>query len=472
MTGDPMPEVAQVRRLAFNDEEIGMGFNSKTGLAVGSPLKAFTVVENPSAPGSEVTSSISIVSTHEELQESLGMSFEAQGRYGLVSGSAKAKFAENTNFNSMSTFVIASVVVENPLRRGKNFEITDSAKELLDAVQMEKFERAFGDSFVRGLQTGGEFYAVVRITSVSSSTQAALSTVLQAEYNGLATSGEFRLAFEKAQSSAQSRSEFTSVMYQRAGSGLEISPTVTIEEVIARFKKFPQIAAESASAYETEIATYDTIPLPVPTPVEQEAFLEALADARDRKMRYIQIRNDLEFAFRFPEFFDEPPTPDTLTAATNVYTNLMNAVTQHAIKLSRGQMNPPQFFDPGLLTPPLAEPAPIPLKKKNLQGEVADAPNAMPNLVGQLSSPVVDLLGCVQLENVDHCLVVVGTALDGLGLDPRTLGDFFYTVLRSGVKFEIRGGDWWRPGARIKAQSPSPGELVEPLTVMTLEITQ
>ncbi|MBX9919527.1 MAG: hypothetical protein K2Y33_06860, partial [Mycolicibacterium frederiksbergense] len=255
MTGDPMPEVAQVRRLAFNDEEIGMGFNSKTGLAVGSPLKAFTVVENPSAPGSEVTSSISIVSTHEELQESLGMSFEAQGRYGLVSGSAKAKFAENTNFNSMSTFVIASVVVENPLRRGKNFEITDSAKELLDAVQMEKFERAFGDSFVRGLQTGGEFYAVVRITSVSSSTQAALSTVLQAEYNGLATSGEFRLAFEKAQSSAQSRSEFTSVMYQRAGSGLEISPTVTIEEVIARFKKFPQIAAESASAYETEIAT-------------------------------------------------------------------------------------------------------------------------------------------------------------------------------------------------------------------------
>ncbi|PQP55048.1 hypothetical protein C6A88_00660, partial [Mycolicibacterium austroafricanum] len=84
--------VAQIRRLAFNDEEIGMGFNSRTGLAVGSALEGFSVGADPSAPGAEVSSAISIVSTHEELQESLGMSFDAQGRYGLVSGSAKAAF--------------------------------------------------------------------------------------------------------------------------------------------------------------------------------------------------------------------------------------------------------------------------------------------------------------------------------------------------------------------------------------------
>ena len=113
----------QIRRLAYNDEGIGMGFNSQTGLAVGTALEGFTVQANPSASGAEVTSAISIVSTHEELQESLGMSFEAhkQGRYGLVAGSEKAQFSEKTNYNSMWTFIAASVVVENPLRRGKSF---------------------------------------------------------------------------------------------------------------------------------------------------------------------------------------------------------------------------------------------------------------------------------------------------------------------------------------------------------------
>jgi hypothetical protein len=463
-----MPEVAQIRRLAFNDEEIGMGFNSRTGLAVGSALEGFSVGADPSAPGAEVSSAISIVSTHEELQESLGMSFDAQGRYGLVSGSAKAAFSEKTNFNSMSTFVVASVVVENPLRRGKNFRITPDAKALLDSGQLDKFERAFGDSFVRGLQTGGEFYAVVRITSVSVSTQSALSAALQAEYNGLVASGSFKAEFERTKHSASSRAEFTSVMYQRAGAGMQISPTVTIEEVIDRFKRFPEIAASSASAYETEVATYDTIPLPVPTPVEQEAFLETLSDARDKKLRFIQVRNDLEFALRFPEFFDEPPTSDVLTTAIAVYTKLMNAVTQHAIRLSKGLINPPQFFDPSALSPPLAEPLPVTLKKKNLQADGASQPNTMPNLIGQLSEPVVSLMACIGLEDVDHCLNFLGdNTLEAIGMDPKELGDFFFTILRSGVTPEVIGDP--RGASRIRAQFPAPGVPVAPLSVIRLE---
>lgn len=332
-----MPQLQQIRMLAFNGEEIGMGFNSNTGQAIGSALTGFEIAENPAATGAEVTSSISIISTHEELQETLGMSFDAQGRYGVLGASAKAKFSEQTNYNSMSTFVVARVVVRNPLRRGRNFRITEEARALLTSAQMEVFGRAFGDSFVRGLQTGGEFYAIVRITSVSQRTQASLAATLQAEYNGLVSEGRFMAAFEEAKNSESTRSEFTSVMYQRAGSESEISPTVTIEEVIARFKAFPTIAKANPSAYETEVATYDTIPLPIPTPEEQEAFVEALADAHNRKLRFLQMRNDIEFALRFPEFFENPPGDDVLSAASAIYTRLLNAVTQHAIRLARGK---------------------------------------------------------------------------------------------------------------------------------------
>ncbi|MFI6600264.1 hypothetical protein ACIBHX_28805 [Nonomuraea sp. NPDC050536] len=354
-----MARIPQVRRVLFNDEEIGMGFNSDSGLAVGTALEGFTVSSDPVATGQTVTSTITIVSTHEELQETLGMSFEAQGRYGFFSASAKTTFSESSNYNSTSTFLVARVVVENALRRGRGFKVTGDAKALLDALRFDEFKRAFGDSFVRGLQTGGEFYAVIRITSVSVSHQTSLAATLQAEANGLVASGSFKASFEEANKSAGTRSEYTATMFQKAGSGAQISPTVEIGEVISRFKQFPAIASDSSAAYEAEVVTYDTLPLPVPTPEEQEAFLFALADARERKLGYIQTRNDLEFALRHPDFFRDPPSAEVLMAAISAYTRLINAAMQHAIKLSRGQISPPRLFDPGELVPPLTEPAPI-----------------------------------------------------------------------------------------------------------------
>lgn len=358
-----MPQVPQVRRIIFNDEEIGMGFNSQSGLAIGTALEGFSIQENPAATGQQVISSITIVNSHEELQESLGMGFEAQGRYGTFSASAKTRFSEKTNFNSTSTFLLAQVVVENPLKRGKGFKASADAKALLNASRFDDFKTAFGDSFIRGLQTGGEFYAVIRITSVSTSTQSELASTLHAEANGLLASGSFNAAFTKANQSASTRSEHTATMYQNAGSGAQIAPVVEIGEVITRYKKFPEFAKASPAAYEAEVATYDTLPLPVPTPEEQAAFLLALADARERKLRYIQARNDLQFALQNPTFFKELPSPEALISTSGVYTKLINAVMEHAIKLSRGQITPPRLFDPSALSPPIVEPVPIVLKR-------------------------------------------------------------------------------------------------------------
>jgi hypothetical protein len=358
----PVP-LPQVRRIEFNDEQIGMGFNSESGLAIGTALESFEVQADPVAPGQEVLASVTVVNSHEELMKRMGMSFEAQGRYGLFSASAKAQFSESSNYNSTSTFLVARCIVQNPFRRGKNFRVTQDARDLLTALRFDEFKRAFGDSFVRGLQTGGEFYAVIRITSVSTATQSELAASLQAEYNGLVAAGSFKAQYAQANASASSRSEYTATMFQRAGSGAQISPTVEISEVIARYKNFPEIAGASAFAYEAEVATYDTLPLPLPTPEEQEDFLFALRDAREKKLHYIQTKNDLEFALRNPVYFDALPPSDVLLGAISAYTKLINAVMDHAIKLARGQMRPPRVFDPGEASPPLAEPAPIPLPR-------------------------------------------------------------------------------------------------------------
>jgi len=377
-----MPEIPQVRRIMFNDEEIGMGFNSQSGLAVGTALDDFTVQANPTAPGGEVFSDVTIINSHEELMESVGMSFEAQGRYGFVSASVKAKFSQSTNYNSTSTFLVARCVVEDALKRGKNFTVTEGAKELLKPNHdPEEFKKAFGDSFVRGLQTGGEFYSVVRITSISTTTQSTLAAQVQGAFQGLVASVEVKAAFEEANKSESTRAEHRATMYQKAGIGTQLSPVVSIDEALNRFKTFPEIVQSSPAAYETEVATYDTLPLPLPTPVEQEAFLFALRDAREKKLHFIQIRNDLEFAFRNPMFFENLPPSDVLSKAISDYTKLINAVTDHAIGLSRGQIMPPRIFDPSALSPPIVEPAPIPLLRA-VPLEPTPGIVLVPNVVG------------------------------------------------------------------------------------------
>jgi len=86
--------VPQVRLIAFSSERTGDGFNSGTGIAVGTALEGFTIQPKPVATGKAVTSQIVIVivSSHEERLDNLGMSSDAQGRYSLMSASARASF--------------------------------------------------------------------------------------------------------------------------------------------------------------------------------------------------------------------------------------------------------------------------------------------------------------------------------------------------------------------------------------------
>jgi hypothetical protein len=300
---------------------------------------------------------------------------------------------------------------------------------------------------------------------VTSSTQSELALTLQAEANGLVGGGEFEAAFSKANASSSTRSEFTATMYQKAGSGAQISPTVEISEVKTRFKNFPEIASSSAAAYEAEVATYDTLPLPVPTPEEQEAFLLALADARETKLRYIQTRNDLQFAIRNPSFFQDLPSPATLNEASAVYTKLINAVTGHAIMLSRGQITPPRLFDSSELTPPIVEPEPILLERV-----VPAAPlMRVPNMIG------------LRIEDIEEVMlnsgagveeIVTGSEVTPKSFLPRDVIEFAIHAQGPGnLAIEPAPGafDDERRFKIVSAQFPAPGALVPSDTLVTLQ---
>jgi len=135
--------------------------------------------------------------------------------------------------------------------------------------------------------------------------------------------------------------------------------------------------------------------------LQTDIFLEALADANTQKLRFIEKRNDMKFAHDHPEFFDDPPPPKDLASAEEVYTQALNAVVDHAIKLSRGEIDPPRFFDLAKATPPITLPE-VRLHKKTVGGSFADwfiikddpstpvADSRLANAIADVAKPLVN----------------------------------------------------------------------------------
>jgi hypothetical protein len=265
-------------------------------------------------------------------------------------------FTNNSQINNSSTFVLAQAVVLNAIRRGHDFAVTAPApQQLLAANRLDDFKESFGDCFVRGIFTGGEFLAVFRLTSTRADFQSSLSATLAGEANGLLASGSFKAAFDQAQSDSSSHTEISVDFYQRAGIGDETSITLDVDSILDRLKNFPAVAHAHPVGLQAEVATYDTVPLPLPTPIEVEFLMEALQDADNKRQQWLVQRNDLEFAREHPEFFTDPPPDTVLGDAVEAFTRALNAVMDFSVRLARGQISPPVLFDPaaaGITFPP------------------------------------------------------------------------------------------------------------------------
>jgi len=358
----PKVPVPQIRVLNYNGEEIGMGFNSDTGLAIGTALDFDPPDPNTSQ---EATSDVQIVTSHESLMESINMSASAEGRYGFSQVSGKVKWSNDTGYNTTSTFVVARMVIQNLVNRGRNFRIKPAVEPLLSSNQ-DAFGEAFGDCFVRALFKGGEFYCVLRITSVDTTTQTSLAADLAADIQAGAASATFKLHLDEANKSERTKSEFFATYFQKGGAGAEqIGSTLSVAEVQQRLHNFPDAVKQNAFPYQTEVAAYDTVPIPVPTKEQQDDFLLCLQDADSQKLKFLELRNTLKLARDSPAFFDDLPATSVLQSAVDAYTSAANAAIAHAVKLSNGTINPPQLFDITKITPPIVLPS-ITLKKKTV----------------------------------------------------------------------------------------------------------
>jgi hypothetical protein len=349
--------VDQIRVIDFTDGEptIGMGFNSTTLQFPGTALTFTEAPPDPHESGQIVNAHAVIINSHEELMESIGTSIGVSGRYGLSSASAKVDFSKSTGYNSTSTFVLAKASVVNPIVRGVNFRLTDVAAQLNHPNTLDAFKGAFGDSFVRGIKTGGEFFAVFRLTAKRQTTQQSLAVAVAADINGITAQGGFNAKFGTASQSEQDSAEVEVSFYQAAGSGATASVTLEVNEILQRLKNFPTIARDAPMPYKVEIATYDTIPILGPTPQELDDFRNSLQQDEATKLDYITRKNDVDFALSHPEFFDDLPDATVLHKDSGLYVQLINAVMAHLEDLAKGKFEHAEIFDPAKVNIPVPQ---------------------------------------------------------------------------------------------------------------------
>jgi hypothetical protein len=389
--------MAQTQRIPFRGSAtLGRGVNTLTGEFVGKALKVIS--KEQATTGQEAIFDVQITETHDSLMQSLGLSVEASGRYGLFSAEGKFGLSEKSNFNAQSTFVVASCRVQNAFEMLDSYELLPEAARLLETP--DRWKTTFGTSFVRGLQTGGEFYIVFQTTSTSQETQSSLSVSFQAACQGLLAAADFEMAYNQAKQSTSQQTQTSILMYQRAGQDEQIGYVSDAAGIVKRLRDFPGIARSNPAGYEVEVADYNTLALPEVNDQEIADREASLTDCARLRLKFMTRRNDIEFARENRIFFSDLPPEEELGDMWEKYSRAVGAVQLHAQKIA-GRRIPPVIFDPSALEPPLELPV-INFRRVDVPSEIP-----VPPLVG---NPVDNAKAQLQSIGLEHESVYVTVA--------------------------------------------------------------
>ena len=126
------------------------------------------------------------------------------------------------------------------------------------------------------------------------------------------------------------------ILHQFGGQGEQLAYTGTnATDIIARLRQLPAIVHQHAGGFEVELASYDTIPIQVPSDEEREDRAIVLLDCARQKNDLLRAISDIGLAFH-PNgrglFTSLPPTNE-LVRIQGQYRLVMNALMAHAIKV-------------------------------------------------------------------------------------------------------------------------------------------
>ena len=310
-----------------NGMSYGVGFDSVSGDVRGDCV----ILTDPESPagvsGQEVVFKLRQITSSSELSKELNISVSAslKAQFGKVS--AKASYASQQNINQFSIYLVAQVSVTNPTRRMRNVKLTDEAWNLLEVKGTEKFRDRCGDEFLSGITTGGQYTAVLQITTRTEEEKTNVSVSIRAKGTGgtWKAGADFKLALDKI--SQEHEVEVTS--FQQGGDTTTIPDTV--EEIIERAVNFPgQVEGDKAFAYSAFFQEYSTLNLPDGmNPIDVEEQKRVIDKLGEYYNSYLDVLSSIEYVFKNSDQFVAFDA-DALNQKANEIRGILNRLVESA----------------------------------------------------------------------------------------------------------------------------------------------
>lgn len=305
----------------------GVGFDSVSSKVRGDCVVRTDLEVPEGVGGQEVIFKLRQITSSLDLAKELNISASASLRAAFGNVSAKASYVSQQNINQFSIYLLAQVSVTNPLRRMRDVKLTDETWKLLEIEGEEQFRERCGDEFLSGITTGGEYLAILQITTKTEEEKQNVSASVVAK--GAGGNWKVGAAFQSALETISREHEVEITSFQQGGNTTAIPDTV--EEIIERATNFPQqVEGDKAFAYSAFFQEYYTLQLPDgknPIDVEnQKSVIEKLAGYY---LSYSDTLNSIEYVLKNSDQFVDFDSEE-LNQKANEIRNTLNGLVQSA----------------------------------------------------------------------------------------------------------------------------------------------
>jgi hypothetical protein len=272
---------------------------------------------NAAGQGQETVFQLQMIENHSDLAAKLNISSASQVKAAVPDSpatvSAKTKFALNSSLtiNKYSVYAMVSTVVKNETSHLKNVRLKADARALLEGENssIDRFRVQCGDEFIGSYTTGGEFFGIVEVKTMSREEQIEVSRELAANVGveGIGEAGS-ESSMQAALTRVTKNHDFRIWTFQRGGSGETANPVSTVNDMIARAKNLPKIVQEPAQARILTGTFHDYLTLPVNLPASyQPALLTARRTIHQLgkiQANMMDVRANIDYITMHPEQFN------------------------------------------------------------------------------------------------------------------------------------------------------------------------
>lgn len=329
--------------------DYGTGIYTLDGSVRGDAIIESELDTVEQAEGATTTFEAQRVESTEQLQKMLSAATSLNGGYGLVRGGASFSNTSSTAIDSYSLFLLVRVSVFNPFKQLRNVKINQAARELWETGDSELWVQRYGDSFCRGMVTGGAFFALVNIATRDDEHMREIDAKLKAGYGAFGQGVDFKASIHHSLKEVSRETSMTISAEQIGGEEINLE-SADVDDLFDKALHFPKtVIGRHSVPFVSMCMPYETVSNLPPTPnkVDLQHAMDTMDACASLRQDYIDGINDINYVLGNSEQFEWKNRKAQMRKLEGLADELSEAINRLARNASRCANNVQECELPG-----------------------------------------------------------------------------------------------------------------------------